>query len=116
MSRASLESIGGGRFSVSGALDAITVIDLLKDSDKSFPGAAQIEVDLARVTDSDSSGLALLLEWLRLGRTRDQIIRFRNLPPQISALARISEVEDLFDIGEEATVAEPPGAATAASA
>lgn len=116
MRRASLESLGGGRFSVSGTLDAVTVIDLLKDSSKSFNGAPQIEVDLARVTDSDSSGLALLLEWLRLGRMRDQIIRFRNLPPQISALARISEVEDLFDINDEVMVVEPPSAATATPA
>lgn len=107
MSRARLESLGEGRFKVSGSLDAVSVVDLLKESDEAFSGVAQVEVDLATVSESDSSGLALLLEWLRLARMRDQIVRFRNLPAQISALARISEVEDLFGIGEDVADTTP---------
>jgi phospholipid transport system transporter-binding protein len=112
VSRSKLEAAGDGRFAISGILDAVTVIDLLKDSDRIFTGAKQVDVDLAGVTDSDSSGLALLLEWLRLARLRDQSIHFHHLPPQISALARISEVEDLFDISDE-TVVPPLGTASA---
>lgn len=110
MSVAKLESLGEGRFRVSGSLDAVTVVHILADSNKVFAPGAQIEIDLDGVTDSDSAGLALLLEWLRLGRIKEQIIRFRNLPPQIAALARISEVEDLFGVSEEVAEHVPPAA------
>ncbi len=48
------------------------------------------------VGESDSAGLALLIEWLRLARQRAKTIHFANVPAQIEALARISEVEDLI--------------------
>jgi ABC-type transporter Mla MlaB component len=38
----------------------------------------------------------LLIEWLRLARQGEKTIRFANVPAQIQALARISEVEDLI--------------------
>jgi phospholipid transport system transporter-binding protein len=96
LSRAKLESLGGGRFRVSGVLDATTVGDLLKQSTERFSNLAGLEVDLAGVSDGDSAGLALLIEWMRLARDAQRPIHFANIPGQISALARISEVEDLL--------------------
>jgi len=95
-SEAKLESLGGGRFRISGVLDATTVSGLLEQSAQSFEGQAHIDIDLAAVTESDSSGLALMIEWLRLSRLAKRQIHFENMPPQIEALARISEVEDLL--------------------
>jgi phospholipid transport system transporter-binding protein len=113
VSRATLQALGAGRFSLSGNLDAVTVIDILAASTKQFAGATQIEIDCQGVTDADSSGLALLLEWLRQSRIREQTVRFLNLPPQISALARISEVEDLFGVSDEPATAPVQSGATA---
>ena len=48
------------------------------------------------VTDGDSAGLALLIEWLRLAKDAQRSIQFANMPGQIGALARISEVDDLL--------------------
>ena len=96
MSNARIEALGAGRFRVSGALNAVTVIDLLKQSRASFAGVTRLEVDLGGVSESDSAGLALILEWLRAARQGDQQIHFSNIPAQISALARISEVDDLL--------------------
>jgi phospholipid transport system transporter-binding protein len=97
VSSARLEALGGGRFRVSGTLDAGTVTALLKQSaDRFFRDAAPILVDLAGVTESDSAGLALLIEWLRMAREKGCAIQFANIPAQINALARISEVEDLL--------------------
>jgi phospholipid transport system transporter-binding protein len=92
---ASLESLGGGRFKLSGRLNANSVVSVLKESHRRFEETKTVDVDLGGVTESDSSGLALLLEWLRLSRIADRAIHFTNLPAQIGALARISEVEDL---------------------
>jgi len=94
---ARLEALGDGRFKIYGALDAGTATDLLKRSQEAFKGASALEIDLANVPEGDSAGLALLIEWLRLAKQRQQTIHFKNVPPQIAALARISEVENLLN-------------------
>jgi phospholipid transport system transporter-binding protein len=91
-----LESLGEGRFRVGGLLDASTVTAVLEESRARFQGVPSVVIDLAGVTESDSSGLALLLEWLRLARKENQKIHFDHVPQQIIALARISEVDDLL--------------------
>jgi phospholipid transport system transporter-binding protein len=96
VSRARLESLGGGRFRVSGVLDASTAREVLEQSESRFAQSKEIDVDLGGVGESDSAGLALLIEWLRAARQGGRAIRFANVPAQIEALARISEVEDLI--------------------
>jgi phospholipid transport system transporter-binding protein len=93
---AKLDAAGAGRFRVSGVLDADTAGDLLKASHEPFASAPALEVDLAGVTQADSAGLALLIEWVRIAKEARRTIRFENVPDQIVALARISEVEDLL--------------------
>ena len=93
-SRARLESLGAGRFRVSGVLDASTAREVLEQSESRFEQFKELDVDLGGVGESDSAGLALLIEWLRLARQGAKTIRFANVPAQIEALARISEVED----------------------
>ena len=93
---ARIEALGNGRFKVHGALHAETVTALFELSPELFRGTPQIDIDLAGVPEGDSAGLALLIEWLRLANQHKQKIEFRNLPAQLSALARISEIEDLL--------------------
>lgn len=94
--QAQIEALGDGRFQVSGVLDASTVARVLVRSGELFRGLSRVELDFAAVTASDSSGLALLLEWLRLARRDGQQIHFEHLPEQLMALARISEVDTLL--------------------
>jgi phospholipid transport system transporter-binding protein len=115
VSNARIEALGAGRFRVSGVLNAVTVIDLLKQSRRHFAGITRIDIDLSAVPESDSAGLALLLEWLRAARLANQQIKLSNMPAQISALARISEVDDLLAASgdspvEKPQVADPTGA------
>ena len=112
MSKAKLEALGAGRYRVGGVLDATTVGELLEQSAARFESSGDLEVDMAGVTEADSSGLALMIEWLRLARKRQQTIRFKNVPGQINALARISEVEDLLSLAE--APAAPPRQAVGA--
>jgi phospholipid transport system transporter-binding protein len=96
VSRARLEALGEGRFRVSGVLDASTATDVLEESESRFTQVPKIDVDLGGVGESDSAGLALLIEWLRMAKQSGKEIHFANVPAQIEALARISEVEDLI--------------------
>ena len=97
VSKAKIESLGSGRFRVTGVLDAATVTDLLKQSPARFSGLHSIEIDLAGVAESDSAGLALLIEWLRVARRNGQQLKFLDIPSQIAALANISEVGELLE-------------------
>jgi phospholipid transport system transporter-binding protein len=101
VSRAKLESLGNGQFRVSGVLDASTAREVMEQSESRFAQSKEIDIDLGGVGESDSAGLALLIEWLRAARQGGQAIRFANVPAQIEALARISEVEDLICGGEK---------------
>ena len=101
VSRARLESLGDGQFRVSGVLDASTAREVMEESESRFAQSKEIDIDLGGVGESDSAGLALLIEWLRAARHGGQVIRFANVPAQIEALARISEVEDLICGGEK---------------
>ena len=95
---ATLEALGNGRFKVHGALNADTATDLLEHSERAFQGAGSIDLDLSGVPEGDSAGLALLIEWLRQAKQQKQEFRLHNVPAQIAALARISEVDELLSL------------------
>ncbi|OGA01473.1 MAG: hypothetical protein A2Z64_04425 [Betaproteobacteria bacterium RIFCSPLOWO2_02_67_12] len=64
-------------------------------------GYAQIRegagaVDLAEVTELDSSLLALLLAWLREARRLGRGLQFAHLPPGLETIARVYGVVDLL--------------------
>lgn len=93
-----LETAGAGKFMLSGVLGFPTATAVLKRSHELFDGLKEIEVDLKGVTQTDSAGMAVLLEWLSLARRHGAKLKFLNLPEQIRAIARISEVEELLGV------------------
>ena len=58
--------------------------------------SSEIQVDCGGVTESDSAGLAVLLDWLALARSRKVPLRFVGLPDRLFAIAQISEIEGLL--------------------
>ena len=103
MSAAQLESVAPGRYRVKGALSFATVAGLLETSKKNFDGTPAIEIDLSAVEHADSAGLALLIEWLRLARQAGKTLSYANLPAQLLAIARMSDVDDLLVADEQAS-------------
>jgi phospholipid transport system transporter-binding protein len=114
-SNAQLDSLGDGRFRVAGILDSDTVTEILEQSIRKFESVPRVIIDLSLVTGSDSAGLALLIEWLRMTRATGRKIHFDNVPQQIMALARISEVDDLLleNGAVSSAVADTPAVANA---
>jgi phospholipid transport system transporter-binding protein len=55
-----------------------------------------LQVDCAGVSESDSAGLAVLIEWLAQGARIDRKVTFANIPHGIRAAAKISDVDFLF--------------------
>jgi phospholipid transport system transporter-binding protein len=95
---ATLVAAGAGRFSLSGPVGFRTARDLMATGTCLSTGGPVV-VDLSGVTAGDSAGLAVLLCWLAEARAAGRSLRFENLPAQLRALARISDVEGLLDRG-----------------
>lgn len=67
--------------------------DILKKDKTSL-----ILFNLENVTQSDSSGVALLIAWKRLLKHRNQKVRFIALPTQMLAIIRVSDLEKILAI------------------
>ncbi len=93
---ASFEVLEGERSRVVGLLDFATVAHLLPLGSAAIDSGHASVIDLGGVTASDSSGLALLIEWLSVAGESKRTLRYENMPAQLQQLARLSEVEELL--------------------
>lgn len=100
MSDFELEDLGDGKFALSGRMTFGTADAILKASEEPFEEHTRIEIDLSGVTDTDSAGLALLLEWITWANHTVREIRFIDTPAKIDAIARTTEVDSLLKRGE----------------
>jgi phospholipid transport system transporter-binding protein len=87
------------RAKVNGVLHFTTVTDLLKSGSEAIADGRAAVIDLSGVKDSDSSGLALLIEWLSIAKAASKSLRYENIPTQLHQLARLSDVEELLTAG-----------------
>ncbi len=53
-------------------------------------------IDLGGVGMADSSGVALLLEWLAWARRQQRTLRFENAPESLRTIASLSQVDGLL--------------------
>lgn len=90
-------SMHGGNISISGVLNFDTVPVLMKKAEQLLANQNEISVDLANVTDSNSAGLALLLEMVRITKLQKKSINFENLPEQICIVATAYGIESELD-------------------
>ena len=93
MNRAVIKKLDSHHFRVEGELSFTTAAELLQSMLDQFPSiGSEVQIDLEGVTRSDSAGLALLVEWLRLAQEQGIILQFHNLPSQLREIARISDL------------------------
>ena len=91
-----IKPLSEGGFSVSGALTFETVPALAHDSASVLSGGGDINLDLQGISHADSAGLALLIEWMRTARAQEKGIVFKNVPPQMLAMATMSGLENIL--------------------
>jgi phospholipid transport system transporter-binding protein len=89
----------GERLVVSGAVTLAGVAALLEQGRAQILQGARV-VDLAGVTELDSSALAMLLAWLREARSRDRELAFTGLPEGLTAIARLYGVAELLSVAQ----------------
>ena len=96
MSDFELADLGDGRYALRGDVSFRTAESILRASNGLFKGKANLELDLADVSQTDSAGLALLLEWMRKAAAAGGDIRFSNIPEKMQAIAIASDLDDLL--------------------
>ena len=100
MSDFNLQDKGGGRFLLSGGMTFRSAAQILRVSEELFEQHTRIEVDLSGVSETDSAGLALLLEWITWANHTVREIRFLHTPDKIDLIAKTTEVDHLLKRGE----------------
>jgi phospholipid transport system transporter-binding protein len=85
-----------GRCRLQGPVTIGNVAAVLAEGERLFT-AERVSVDLAEVTEVDSSAVSLLLEWRRAAARGGRSIEFANLPENLKSLAALYGVTELLD-------------------
>ena len=88
----------GNQLRVRGALTIASVTALCEAGKQQF-GDGDLVVDLAGVTEVDSTALSLLFEWRRTAQQKNLRISFRNLPESLQSLAALYGLTELVAEG-----------------
>ena len=85
----------GGRCAVGGPLTIANAAQLAEEGRRMFV-AERVVVDLEGVTEVDSAGVSLLLEWRRAASSANRQIEFVHLPANLKSLAVLYGVAELL--------------------
>lgn len=55
-----------------------------------------IVIDLANIHESDSAGVALLIEWMRIAKKNHKAIFFQNINMAMQSIIRVSRLEPIL--------------------
>lgn len=98
MNGATIRRAVDGRLTLSGELDFASVTRLNGEALKLLGSAQAVRIDLQGIVRSDSAGLALLIEWMRVARRLGKPIQFLNIPAQMLAIARVSGLDEVLPL------------------
>jgi phospholipid transport system transporter-binding protein len=99
MSTATITIGKGEVLRLSGDMVLASVQGLLEQTKLLLASGRYSVIDLEEVTGVDSSGVALMLEWVELARGHGTTLQFRNVPESLLRIARLSRVESMLTKG-----------------
>jgi phospholipid transport system transporter-binding protein len=91
-----IERIAPDRLKATGELSFATAAQALRAGIERIGRDGEQVVDLSGLTEGDSAGVAVLVEWIAAAAASGMGLRYENVPPQMLAIARISDLEDLL--------------------
>ncbi len=83
----------GNELRLAGALTLANAVAVCAEGKQQLN--ADMVIDLAAVTEVDSTALSVLFEWRRAARAKKLQVAFRNLPDSMKSLAALYGVADL---------------------
>lgn len=84
----------GSRIIVKSDMTVETVSDLLAGALPLLDG--DVEIDLSKVAEVDSSSISLMFEWLRQAEQKNISVVYSNLPQTLMSLSKLYGVLDLI--------------------
>lgn len=81
---------GLGCFIVDGDLTFASIDQRTVKSFAFLKSAKEVSIDLSKVANTDSAGLALMIEWIKYCRHNRIHLNFKNIPEQLLKLAKLS--------------------------
>ena len=91
----SLDTTGGDRATLVGPVTLANVNAVLAEGVSRFKAPA-LTVDLAGITEVDSTAVSLLLEWRRVAQREKRAIDYVNYPANLKSLIQLYGVTDLL--------------------
>ncbi|VVC76115.1 hypothetical protein AQUSIP_14200 [Aquicella siphonis] len=82
---------------VTGDLQFANVMLVYQKSLQQISSCHELVFDFSRLQSSDSSGLALMVEWIRLARQQNKKIRFEHLSEDILSIAKAAGIDGMFN-------------------
>lgn len=99
MSDSTIHTGDDGTVHLGGKMNFISTPGLYRELESRFIGNNSVlNIDLAGISQADSSGLALLLEWQAMVNRLDQQLHITNAPENLLRLAKLCEADKLMDI------------------
>lgn len=90
-----LDAANDGRAALAGPVTLANVNAVLDEGNGVFK-AASVTVDLAGVTEVDSTAVSVLLEWRRAALRDKRAIAYVNLPDNLKSLIKLYGVSELL--------------------
>jgi phospholipid transport system transporter-binding protein len=91
-----IERLAPDRLRAAGELGFATAAHALRAGIEQIGRDGDQVIDLSGVTSGDSAGVAVLVEWVSASAALGIGLRYENVPPQMLAIARISDLEELL--------------------
>lgn len=86
----------GDTWKIQGDLSFATTTDLYESAREAMQQSLPASVELQAVERVDSSGVALMLDWIRAARASQQTLKFHNVPAHMRSIADLCSVGHLF--------------------
>ncbi|PIE41505.1 MAG: anti-anti-sigma factor [Gammaproteobacteria bacterium] len=84
---------------VSGVIDVTTATGLKSEGEALLKKLENtVVIDLSGIEHSDSVGVSVLLVWMRAAARLDKNIQFRDMPPKMFDVARVSGLDAVFPL------------------
>lgn len=85
------------QFLISGDLDFSNVMSVYTKSLQQSDKCSELIFDFSQLKSTDSAGLALIVEWIKLSKLLNKPIHFNHLSSDIMSLAKAAGVDGMFN-------------------
>jgi phospholipid transport system transporter-binding protein len=85
-----------GQFLISGDLGFFNILSIYNKSLEPSRNCPELIFDFSQLKSSDSAGLALIVEWIKLAKHLNKPIRFTHLSEDIMSLAKAAGMDGML--------------------